>query len=217
MRRMKPLAILTLAFSLLLPPGKAHAAFAAPPKLRPPPQKTAPVPSEMDLTLDGPTISEPSEWSKFDLQIRNRQRFDYVNGLSYIISGTIAIAGGFLGASVTNDPIEKGVYNIFQTIGIASIGYGAYTWQLGDHERLLHETIRSSEGLDDRERSSLVRSYMAISRERERKERVIRSLTHGLIAAYNLYQASQQSNPAMKNSLTFIGGVNLLATISFAF
>jgi hypothetical protein len=160
---------------------------------------------------------DQSTWTRFENYNISRNRSDYTNGISYILSGTLAVIGGFVGDSLSQDPLEKGVYTAFQTIGIASIGYGASNWKIGSDERMLFDTIKAAEGLDEASKSSLVRSYYQQKAVRESNQKLIKAITHGMIAALNFYSASQQKNESIKNTLLFFGGVNLLATISYSF
>lgn len=155
-------------------------------------------------------------WPKFESSMALKQNKDYVDGLSYIISGSIALVGGFVGQGITQDPLEKGVYTLFQTIGIASIGYGAYSWKLGDEDRFFYDSVRNA-NLTATDRNAILRSYYHQKKVRERHERDIKAVTHSLIAAVNIYNASQQSKGSVQNGLYFIGGVNLLAAITFSF
>lgn len=156
-------------------------------------------------------------WSEYSrIENFNEQR-DATNGVSYIISGSLALVGGLVGSGVTSDPIEKGIYALFQTIGIASIGYGAYKWKVGDEERLLMETLRNSPELSNNQRAAFLHSYYRQKKQTEKNDRLIRAITHGLIAALNFYNASQQNQPGVRNTLFFIGGANMLASISYTF
>ena len=60
-------------------------------------------------------------------------------------------------------------------------------------------------------------SIAIVQGAREKQQRFVRALTHGMIAALNIYGATQQTNDTVKNALYFLGGVNTLAAISFAF
>ncbi len=155
-------------------------------------------------------------WPKFESSMALKQNKDYIDGLSYIISGSIALVGGFVGQGITQDPLEKGVYTLFQTIGIASIGYGAYSWKLGDEDRFFYDSVKNA-SLTAVDRNAILRSYYLQKKVRERNERFIKAVTHSLIAAVNIYNASQQNKSSVQNGLYFIGGVNLLAAISFSF
>lgn len=165
-----------------------------------------------DIKINEETI----RWEQYAKEIERQERRDYRNGLSYIISGSLALAGGIWGAGITDDNIEKGIYTVFQTIGIASVGYGAYTWKVGGEERDLYKTLNDVR-LTPEQKTLFLRSYYSQKKESEKRERYIKAITHGLIAGLNFYNASQQKQDSIKNGLNFIGGVNLLAAISFTF
>lgn len=155
-------------------------------------------------------------WEQYYKDSERQEKIDYRNGLSYIISGSLALAGGILGGTVTDDNLEKGIYTIFQTIGVASIGYGTYVWKLGGEDRLISKTLNTSR-LTPEQRTHFLRSYYAQKKSSEIRERQIKAITHGLIAGLNFYNASQQKQDGIKSGLYFVGGVNLLAAISFTF
>ncbi len=156
------------------------------------------------------------KWEDFSKDVELQKEKDRKNGLSYIISGTLALAGGILGSNVVEDTAEKGIYTVFQTIGVASIGYGAYIWQIGGEERSVFQTLQYSK-LTSEQKTQFLRAYNFQRKEKEKKDRNIRAITHGLIAGLNFYNASQQKQDGLKSTLNFIGGVNLLAAISFTF
>jgi hypothetical protein len=162
-----------------------------------------------------PTPSQ--EWGTFEKRMRARQELDRIDGLSYLISGSLALVGGLVGQNISADPLEKGVYTIFQTIGVASIGYGIYKWRLGDDERWMYETLETSEGLTPSQKATVMKSYYEQKKDRLRREKIMRAITHGLIAGLNFYGATQQKSENVKNALIFLGGVNTLAVISFTF
>lgn len=162
--------------------------------------------------MDADTI----QWQDFARDVRRTEREDFRNGLSYIISGSLALVGGLAGSGITHDPVERGIYTFFQTIGIASIGYGAYTWRIGGEERSLYTTLQQSH-LTPEQRTNFLRAHALQKRTRDRRERIIKAVTHGLIAGLNIYNATQQQQDSIKTGLYFIGGVNLLAAISYTF
>lgn len=159
---------------------------------------------------------ESSKWEDFSYQVEQQKEKDRKNGLSYVISGSLALVGGLLGNGMSDDAAEKGIYTIFQTIGIASIGYGAYRWQIGGEERSLYQTLQYS-NLTPIQKTQFLKAYLLQKADREKRDRLIRAITHSLIAALNFYNASTQKQDGLKNTLYFIGGANLLAAISFTF
>lgn len=156
-------------------------------------------------------------WDEFAKGTVERIEKDRTDGVSYVLSGSLALIGGLVGQGLSVDPLEQGVYTIFQTIGIASIGFGVYQWKLGNDDRMFYETVSGASGLSAGQRDSLTTSYFGVRSNRDRQKRFIRALTHGLIAAVNIYGATQQKNDSIKNALYFVGGVNLLAVLSFTF
>lgn len=172
--------------------------------------------SSTALSLTEKNSSELESWDSFYRQMEKQKITDHTQGLSYIISGSLALLGGGFGENLASDPLEKGVYTLFQTMGIASIGYGSYTWQIGNDDRGFYEMIQKST-LSPQAKYEMLRVYRQSTQERQKKERFIKMITHGLISALNFYSASQQSNDSIKTSLYFIGGVNLLACITFSF
>jgi hypothetical protein len=159
---------------------------------------------------------DATKWDKFAREVNRQEDRDYYNGISYIISGGLALAGGIWGANIAEDSAEKGVYTLFQTIGVASVGYGAYIWKIGGEERSIYRTLESTRFTPE-QKTHFLRAYRFERRERERRDRFIRAITHGMIAGLNIYNASQQKEESIKSGLYFIGGVNLLAAISFTF
>ncbi|OQW51109.1 MAG: hypothetical protein A4S09_10420 [Proteobacteria bacterium SG_bin7] len=156
------------------------------------------------------------KWDEFTKEIDLQKKLDYKNGLSYIISGALALGGGIWGANLAQDGAEQGIYTIFQTIGIASIGYGAYTWKIGGEERSIYQTLNDTK-LTSEQKSQFLKSYAIVRKQKEKQDRLIRSITHGLIATINVYNATQQDLESVKTGLYFIGAVNLLACASFTF
>lgn len=162
------------------------------------------------------TSNEALRWEQYAKEMERQEHEDYRNGMSYIISGSIALAGGLWGDTITKDYMEKGIYTIFQTIGVASIGYGAYVWKIGSNDRSFYKMLELSK-LSVEQKMLLLRSYNHQKKMTEKHERFIRAITHGLIAGLNFYSASRQKNDSVKNGLNFIGGVNILAAVSFTF
>jgi hypothetical protein len=73
--------------------------------------------------------------------------------------------------------------------------------------------------LSDKQKTQVLRAYYYQKKNRLQKERLIKAITHSLIAAVNIYNASQQDESAkdVRNALYFIGGINTLAAISYTF
>lgn len=169
------------------------------------------------LVLQGPAFATPSaDWARLLEKSEKENLLQRQNGWSYIISGTLVGAGGLIGSSITEDPAEKGLYSIFQTIGIASIGYGFYLSRVDNEDTLLLKTIQSSSITSD-QKFALWKAYQQRKAVRANREDSVRAITHGLIAAVNFLNASQQKQAGIRNSLIFVGGANVLAAISYSF
>lgn len=159
---------------------------------------------------------ENTDWSEFSKEVELQKIYDKRNGISYVISGSLALLGGIWGQGVTNDTAEKGVYMAFQTIGVASVGYGAYTWHVGGEERSLYTTLKNLKYTEE-QKSQFLKQYKLQMKERKKKENLVRAVTHGLLAGINLYNGSQQKQDSLKGALYFVGTVNLLAAASYTF
>ena len=116
------------------------------------------------------------EWRKFAREVQRLKKTDYQNGLSYVISGSVALVGGIWGESITDDSVEKGVYTIFQSIGVASVGYGSYLWTVGGEERSLYDTLKISKKLSVKEKTHFLRAYYWQKKKKLRREKIIKAI-----------------------------------------
>ena len=175
----------------------------------------------MGLNLSAPSqkqdsLGQPFQvWLKFESKMLGQKETDKIDGISQILSGSLALVGGIYGGTVTQDPIEKAVYTVFQSVGVASVGFGVYQWRVGGEERKLHQILKTSHWMSDEQKGLFLTTYDLESAHTTKQISNIRGLTHGLIALLNFYNGSQQQNPSVKNSLFFIGGVNAIASLSF--
>ncbi len=176
----------------------------------------SPLGRQISQAQDSQFTYDKSDWEDFYKQVEIQKRRDKKQGLSYIISGSLALLGGLAGATTTDDMAEKGIYTIFQTLGVASIGYGAYQSELGGEERALQKALSETD-LSNEQRSQFLKNYIREQKYREKNDHRIRAITHGLIAALNFYSASQQTQSSLKGTLLFIGFVNTLAVASYSF
>ncbi len=159
---------------------------------------------------------ELSSWAEFAAAEQAQIEQDRRDGISHVISGSLALAGGIVGSSVSNDDIEKAMYTVFQSLGVASVGYGAYVWRVGGESRTIYQTLNTSR-MSNEQRDLFLRAYALRKNEQRRRDRMIRAVTHGLIAGVNFLNATQQRDDSLKTSLFFIGAVNALASVSFTF
>lgn len=162
-------------------------------------------------------VGQADNWNQVQEYYLKVQAQHKKEGLGYIISGTVALSTGLIGENQISDPLEKGVYTLFQTIGIASIGYGAYQWKVGDESRHFFNVIDSESSLTSEQKLKVYRRYLKLSSQREIEINRIKSLTHGLIALLNFYSGNKQENKSVQSSLYFVGIVNTIASISYSF
>lgn len=159
--------------------------------------------------------SDSVDWNIYSQEMVEQIEKDRLNGFSYIISGTLALVGGIVGDQLAKDPSEAAAYTLFQTIGVASVGYGFYVWQIGERDRSIYETLNLS-GLSQAQKNQYLRAHFSYLEQFRKKDRLIRAITHGLIAGLNFYNGSRQKQDSLKNTFNFIGRVNLLACLSFS-
>ncbi len=77
--------------------------------------------------------------------------------------------------------------------------------------------IESSRTLTLAQKNELIQNYYAIQKDREKKGRFIKAITHGLVASVNAYNATTATSSDLKTTLYFVSGVNALAALTFAF
>ena len=161
--------------------------------------------------------TETLTWKSYASEIRQRTIEDRKQGISYVISGAVAYLGGWTGAEMIKDPIEKGAYNIIQTVGLASLSYGIYTWKVGDKDRQLFKTMLHSDFLTQKQKTDFLRLYYTEQRARDETLRWMRVAAHGLIGLQNIYSATRQENGTLQSVFYFVGGINILASASLVF
>lgn len=157
-------------------------------------------------------------WSDFQISIKEKVKVEKLNGESEVITGFLALAAGLVGDSMAKDPLERGVYTLFQSIGIASIGLGMYDQSVGDDYRVLYHLLsKKNSSLTEAQRDSLVTEYNQIHSYYEAREKRIKKYTFGLMALTQLYNGARVKNESVKNTMYFIGAVNALVAVSYSF
>lgn len=121
------------------------------------------------------------------------------------------------GYYLSEDVFAKGVYSLTETISVASIGYGSYLLLVDNDLSRFVRIVKSVPGLSRAERDKLADSYLVENADRARNVRKIRVISHGLTAALNFLNGVTASQENLAQALYFIGGVNTLAAIGFAF
>ncbi|MGH1469028.1 MAG: hypothetical protein ACRBBP_09145 [Bdellovibrionales bacterium] len=157
------------------------------------------------------------KFREYEKKIKYLKKRNIVEGNSYIVSGALSLIGGTLGGGISEDQTEQLAYSAFQSIGVAAIGYGLYKKKIGGEREHIFDMINESKFLSSHEKYKLLSKYYKNKKIRERKENLIKALTHGLVGALNMYSATQQDNDRLKTTLYFVGGVNVLASVSYAF
>lgn len=173
--------------------------------------------NDPNIQAENTALTAIPPWKALGTDMRSKRMMSNKLGWSYVISGGIGFAGGLAGEDIATDPLEKAVYTVFQTIGIASIGYGLFKVYIPPEDEKLYRLLDSDLSLTDLQREKLFKVYQDQQTENLRKEKTIRAITHGLIAALNFNNASKQKQGTIKDALLFVGGVNLLACVSYSF
>ncbi len=156
-------------------------------------------------------------WASFQVKMVELESQQIRTGLAYMISSGLVFTGATIGYSNVNSPIEKWVYSFSQSLSIAAFGYGYYQYHIGSSERNFYELLSSSRSLSDQQRDELVKNYIALREKQKETNKWIHFSTYTALAALNIYQASRERNPDVKNSMYFLGGISALAAISIQF
>jgi hypothetical protein len=175
-------------------------------------------PSFATVPIDYEPPIHYSNWDAFDKSISREFKVDQFRGSSEIWTGGLALLSGLVGDAMTKDPLEKGVYSIFQSIGIASIGLGLYDMQIGSQDRKFHELLTSTnDAISIEDKTQLVRKYSWVEKKYDKKDKSIKIVTFSLIAITQLYNSTRVTNASVKNTMMFLGAVNSLVALSFSF
>lgn len=163
------------------------------------------------------TLDKVENWQDFRKKMIEQENVDHTDGWAYMVSGGLLLAGGLVGYHNGQTPVEKLAYSVSQSLGVAGIGYGAYLHYVGGEERAFYDTVEHARGLRSQDKDELVRSYVQTWRINRHNEKVIRIVTHSLVAALNIYNALQEERGDLRTGLMVIGGANALAAISLSF
>ena len=110
----------------------------------------------------------------------------------------------------------KAIYSVTETLGVASIGYGAYLALVDNDLSRFVRMVKAVPGLTPLQKDQLAFHYLKEGAERARTLRKVRVISHGLTAALNFIDGATMSNPNLSEALYFLGGVNVLAALGFA-
>lgn len=162
-------------------------------------------------------LDDVQSWKQFSETMKLQEDRDRVDGQAYMISGALLILGGVVGYHNSDGSIEKLAYSVSQSLGVAGMGYGAYLYNVGSEQTSFYHTVANSQTLNEGQRDDLVKNYVTEWKTNRYNEKVIRIVTHSIVAAMNFYNASRESQHDLKQGLYVIGGVNALAAVSLSF
>lgn len=166
---------------------------------------------EMNVDYEG-----PAAWASFDDYMRERAREDERTGLSYIVSGVLATVGGFAGYASAEDPASRGVYALTQSVGLSALGYGAAVYWNGNNYNSFYRSLRDAP-LTPAQKTEILRRFLDEEKARRENTRWIRVGTHSLLAVVNLISADREKDEGVRGVLQFLGGVNTVFALSYAF
>lgn len=161
--------------------------------------------------------ADDSAWTVLNEKADRVENERLSRGWGYVVSGAVATAVSVPAYFLSQDIFSKAVFSISQNLGVAAVGYGGYLVSVNDELVGFRQMLRSVPEVTPRARESLARHYLIQNGETVRRVRRIRMITHGLTAGLNFTNALTSSNQELKNSLYFLGGINLLAVIGLAF
>jgi len=166
---------------------------------------------ERELSYDG-----EAHWNEFREYVLQQQKEEERKGLAYMISGTVAAIGGTIGYHQSEEIFSRTIFAITSNVGLAAIGLGAtYYWTGNETDSFFYAVDGSS--LTLHQKNELLARYLSREREERENRRWIRVATHALIAAVNLYSASQENSSEMRSLFYFLGGANAIMAVSYSF
>jgi hypothetical protein len=173
--------------------------------------------AQAQTRIDPKRYTGEPQWDSFSRFVEEENARDRKDGTAYLVSGALALVGSTIGYQQTTDPFAHTVFTVAQSMGIAAMGYGTYLLEIGNENRSFYNAVNSSTSLESHHKNELLSNYLREKNEIHRKTRLIRAFTHGFIAAINFYNGSRQTDSNLKSVHYFIGGINLVAVVSFSF
>ncbi len=164
-------------------------------------------------TLD---LQDVQSWRDFQTAIQKQEKEEISLGQAYMISGSLLILGGAIGYHNAHTSVEKLAYSVTESLGVGGIGYGASLYNIGSSERLFYNSVEATQGLSTHAKDELARNFSAQWRDHKEDERLIKIVTHSIVAAVNLYNGLREEGE-LRQGLTALAGINLIAAISFTF
>lgn len=166
---------------------------------------------ETDINYQG-----EAQWNEFRDFVLKQQAENETLGKAYMISGVLAAIGGSVGYYQSEEVFSRTVFAITSNLGIAAIGLGAsYLWTGSQMDSFFYAIDGSSLSLH--EKNEVLRRYLYKEQKEKEHRRWIKVATHALIAALNIYTASQETSPEVRSVFYFLGGANALLAVSYSF
>lgn len=166
---------------------------------------------ESDFSYQG-----EAQWTEFrDFALKQQEENEKL-GQAYVISGALAAIGGSVGYYQSEEVLSRTIFAITSNLGIAAIGLGAsYLWTGSQVDSFFYALDGSSLSL--REKNEVLQRYLYKERKEKEHRRWIRVATHTLIAALNIYTASQETSSEVRSVFYFLGGANALLALTYSF
>lgn len=158
----------------------------------------------------------PMEWSEFQDYVLHQQKEEERLGTAYMISGALAVIGGTVGYTESDDMFSRTIFALTSNIGIAGLGLGA-TYYFTDSSLDSFFYAVNGANLSLSEKNELLQRYLRKEREERERRNWIRVTTHALLAAANLYSGSREESGEARSFLYFLGGANAVLAVTYSF
>lgn len=171
--------------------------------------------SLIDSTWAGEVALGPQNWSEFQARIKEDSQSSSQQGTALLVSSALLVGGSYLVR--VQDPVQVGAVSLIRTVGILGIGEGAESVWILDQNRIFQQAMDRAAGLSPELKSQVLRTYLELQAEQERKQNSIKAVTYSLVAAVNFYEGSRQGDDTIKTGLYFLGAVGLLRALTLTF
>lgn len=158
----------------------------------------------------------PESWTNFETYMREREHADRIEGLSYMIGGSIATLGGVAGYYSATDVLSRGVFAVSQTLGVVSIGYGASIYWNGNDYSSFYRAVRDS-SLTPAQKTEVLKNFLENEREARVRSEWIGFGTQLLLATVNFYSASKEKDRDLRNLFQLMGALNIGIAFAYVF
>ncbi len=163
------------------------------------------------------SAGSPRYFSVLQDKARKIEERNTNEGWAYVISGGLALAISIPGYYLSDDVFARSVYSLGETLAVASIGYGAYLVLVADDYARFARILQSSPTLSLAEKDRLSFEFMNENAKRAKAVRKIRVISHALTAGLNFLNGATTDSRELRTALYFIGGINVLASLSYLF